>query len=927
MIFERSSAWRIKCCAVLPAMLLAGCAALQIDVDVYKGSLVATQDVQQRQYAYMAIAAKPVIKRMRDAATSQLEICGRGASDKTKCDLIEQGQDFLDDIVLMYGPDAPSEERVQARQPSRSAQAGLDQLTEDLRQRLAEPPSAARKAQLDQALLALNERLVEFAVRILFVVNNESLFSEFSGGGSGVLAVQRPVLQSLANTILVHANDLERQIRRDHQQKQHLDRERAAAAYAFRVPPAVAFDLIARGLRYGTVLAPTALAAPVPQTETHQRLRDALAKTARDDEALADFRKRVQPLLAAYRTLVREPTPLLHSLPSSATDRKAADLDRRSIVPLFPAQALEADRRETASAWTPLRQWLERERGAAQTEERKARLAQALAHLESDQARMLPNPQLLVQQADVLDAITLRLDQDIGLAGSQATELANAAKLQHQEAERLTQKVKDIDRRALDRERKATEQKQKRSDRDKVAAVLNAVRSTVLDQADKAKTQDVASVKSLLLLQLEARQSVATPAGGPKADDFALARLLVQGYEPVSLAMAPCAALSDGDDLNTAERCSGKTQIEVVDGLIADLRAQRVQALAAGNPVLADQLLEAINVAYEQRAAMIYLRPASDYLRSVHAATDLQDGVESQYRNMLTQWSEYMRPGSSNDDKPRRHQLEQLDKLNWQNINRVSLGGGGFTNFVLAKDDVGNWYVKAYSSDPQSILKSATSLALFNAGGRVNVNLLERHELRSRIEETSDRDEKDRLTNQLADLQSQDGRPLLAVKGRWSQRYDEDTRSQAIKTHAAIKNMPTAMSTSIESMEVSAVCKKDLLKKALVEVDRTGLETAFKNLEGVVGVPTAVEESRLTIEREKSVREGLTALHLYGARVHKALHAAVESGCDESARKAAAEKAQAVQRTALVTIATERRQAIDRYEEALLTITDVATQR
>jgi len=66
----------------------------------------------------------------------------------------------------------------------------------------------------------------------------------------------------------------------------------------------------------------------------------------------------------------------------------------------------------------------------------------------------------------------------------------------------------------------------------------------------------------------------------------------------------------------------------------------------------------------------------------------------------------------------------EIDKQFWHTINTIKVRGGGATDFAIVKDDVGNWYVKGLSSDPESIIKSAQSLALFNMGGKVNLNLL-----------------------------------------------------------------------------------------------------------------------------------------------------------------------------------------------------------
>ena len=45
---------------------LAGCAALQVDVDVYKGPLANTDDTQVQQLASVALTAKPLISTMRN---------------------------------------------------------------------------------------------------------------------------------------------------------------------------------------------------------------------------------------------------------------------------------------------------------------------------------------------------------------------------------------------------------------------------------------------------------------------------------------------------------------------------------------------------------------------------------------------------------------------------------------------------------------------------------------------------------------------------------------------------------------------------------------------------------------------------------------------------------------------------------------------
>ncbi len=50
----------------LTAISLAGCAVLQIDVDVYKGPLANHEQVQAQQISAMTTAARPLLMAMRD---------------------------------------------------------------------------------------------------------------------------------------------------------------------------------------------------------------------------------------------------------------------------------------------------------------------------------------------------------------------------------------------------------------------------------------------------------------------------------------------------------------------------------------------------------------------------------------------------------------------------------------------------------------------------------------------------------------------------------------------------------------------------------------------------------------------------------------------------------------------------------------------
>lgn len=171
---------------------------------------------------------------------------------------------------------------------------------------------------------------------------------------------------------------------------------------------------------------------------------------------------------------------------------------------------------------------------------------------------------------------------------------------------------------------------------------------------------------------------------------------------------------------------------EVMDQLIASLRHEQIQAIREGGPKSGSvkNVEAALKAAYEQRAGLNYIRPAFSYLRNSFPSTSLQDDPSSGWKNMLTEnmsrslpFSEYLDPKRKKKENRRRINNE-IDKQYWQNINRVRLTGGGDTNYVVAKDDLGNWYVKNYSAKPDDIIKSAKNLALFGMGSSMGTNLL-----------------------------------------------------------------------------------------------------------------------------------------------------------------------------------------------------------
>ena len=175
-----------------------------------------------------------------------------------------------------------------------------------------------------------------------------------------------------------------------------------------------------------------------------------------------------------------------------------------------------------------------------------------------------------------------------------------------------------------------------------------------------------------------------------------------------------------------------KSPIAVMDELIPLLRHRQIDAVEQhGKGSDQDKkATEALESAYQHRAGMIYIRPSSAYLRTSFPSTSLQDDPNLAWDNMLLQQGIRNLPFSSQlrdilDPAVQQNRLltAELDKQYWQNINRVRVSGTGFTNQVVAKDDVGNWYVKQYYGDTKDIINSAKNLALYNLGMKLPIDL------------------------------------------------------------------------------------------------------------------------------------------------------------------------------------------------------------
>lgn len=246
--------------------------------------------------------------------------------------------------------------------------------------------------------------------------------------------------------------------------------------------------------------------------------------------------------------------------------------------------------------------------------------------------------------------------------------------------------------------------------------------STGTDQAFKSTLESIAN--TLLVLaedqrrQREHRQRQKVLANDEKA--AAVATFQTAGAKP---------------DLSAENRDSALSTLERVE---AYLNYRRIDALQRGAPVgtttntVAQDADYALAALMQRRERMSYIRPASMYLRSALATTAQQADPALEWSNLLTATFKRLIRGETENSKAAAAVRADLDKSFWQNVNQVRVSAGGTSNFAIAKDDVGNWYVKAMGSDPAKMVAAAKNLALYNLGGRVDTNFLRVDELRNK---------------------------------------------------------------------------------------------------------------------------------------------------------------------------------------------------
>lgn len=117
----------------------------------------------------------------------------------------------------------------------------------------------------------------------------------------------------------------------------------------------------------------------------------------------------------------------------------------------------------------------------------------------------------------------------------------------------------------------------------------------------------------------------------------------------------------------------------------------------------------AIRTAQTMRPPLERLRPAGEYLRAQQPGRILLEALVEEEQDLK---------------KAAKRLIGTFDNLYWERVNTVEVKGFGKGNYVLYKDDIGNWNLKAYSDDRTLLVKAvfgsiiaAADLALKAATG------------------------------------------------------------------------------------------------------------------------------------------------------------------------------------------------------------------
>ena len=267
-----------------------------------------------------------------------------------------------------------------------------------------------------------------------------------------------------------------------------------------------------------------------------------------------------------------------------------------------------------------------------------------------------------------------------------------------------------------------------------------------------------------------------------------------------------------------------KTALDVIDEAIAALEYERASVLAKSEgPNAAKGLSEAIDRLMDRRASRVHIRPASEFLRSSYLVGHEEDDMEHWEREIA----------------------RSLDSQYWQRINTVQLKGPGTSQYVLVKDDVGNWYVKGYSADTKDLIRSMKNMAMFAAKGTIHPLALAEAEAFMNLGDGEDPKVESGYAAMLSHLADEE-----------QERADKLVAELESSVQQAVDRLRESLGETLAEQVAPSDEDADQYRRQTFEAftlfKKTELDEAFtpiKNKEGVLEKLTALNEARSALKK------------------------------------------------------------------------------
>jgi len=701
---------------------------------------------------------------------------------------------------------------------------------------------------LEASRRRLADSLVHFSDKLLRVASNENLLESEKGSGSiqsggtggntGDLYVRSRdkgrstrgssktdfdqyilVLQAIGNSILVQVDELRHRTAHDANQRRTKEREELAVQQAYATDPSKTVDDVLAFLK---------------SIRPEGGKTDAQFKTDIDAQTLVQYTLEgkdkdgnvITPAPAGSKPGIEKLIADHKAAAAAALTKKKAETDARTATDWFPTGEFD----EVTDALTGLEKlraefhlFLKMERAKTDTRTADAHNTVISANLRSvfvDASRTADEKTALTgirtafddahKKAKLVVTATGKLDIylnqihveltkaiELAMAGVKATPAPAADKLTKLEA----------DKKEVEGKIEAAKGKIKTSTTNRAKAVkvrvatkhVGDLKSKVLEQVEAIGAPQLtgASVVAAIRNVIRGARSSAASGDAPKFDDT----LVLVAEFPTPLGKPLVSSKSE-------------TAQDVLNDVVALLRQQHLKAISqfgASSPQ-ATHIAATIQEASQHQSGMVYIRPASSYLRSSYAATTLQQNQGGRWENLLDQqWvrnvplvGAAIHNNNQGLSKDRLEIIQEIDKQFWQNINSVKVSGAGNTNYVVAKDDIGNWYVKNYSADSGPIIQGAQSLAAYSVGGAMDSDVLGRvRAARGEDVAVATMGHAGPLAQVLARYQSEFAKQTNSDLEKLAELVDAENNGEAKRIAVAIRNaweMDEAINKQIENL-------------------------------------------------------------------------------------------------------------------------------